>query len=82
MAAFVKAANSRGEFDMVVRFENADDRKKVMNDGLHNYYKPVSEKWANDFVADHGCKWVGPFTYYGGTPLDGITFWHTGEWRY
>lgn len=78
MASYAKVKNSHGEYDMVCRFESKEDMDKVIADlDRRFYYKPVSERWANDFVIEHGARWTGPFTYYGGTPLDGISFYHT-----
>lgn len=75
--AYAKVRNIDGDIDMIVRFDSYEDRDKVMNDGFHGAYSPTSEKFAYDFLNDVNGRWAGPFTYYGGTPLDGISFYHT-----
>lgn len=77
MPSFAKVKHMDGHIDMVVRFDSQDDRDRVISDGLHGSYSPASEQFANDFVCAHAARWVGPFEYYGGTPLDGIRWWHT-----
>ena len=75
--AYCKVTNIKGELDMFVRFDSEHDRDMVMGDGLHGAYSKANELEAYDFLNEHGARWAGPFTYYGGTPLDGISFYHT-----
>lgn len=75
--AYAKVRHIDGHIDMVVRFDSKEDRDRVINDGLHGTYSAASEQFAYDFLNEHNARWAGPFTYYGGTPLDGISFYHT-----
>lgn len=60
---------------MCIRYESSNDRDRVL--ARTPYFKRASEKYVNDFLSNGDYEWVGPFTYYGNTPLDGITFYHT-----
>ena len=75
--SYAAVRNIDGHIDMMVRFDSEQERDRVMNDGLHGNYEPTTEEAAYDFYGEHNARWAGPFTYYGGTPLDGISFYHT-----